>query len=66
LENAGVQTLIHYPVPAHLSGAYKYLGIRKGALPLCEALSHELLSLPIGAQMAEAQTEAVISAVGNA
>jgi dTDP-4-amino-4,6-dideoxygalactose transaminase len=60
LENAGVQTLIHYPVPPHLSGAYKQLGIPSGALPICERLSKELLSLPIGPQMDEAEVAHVV------
>jgi dTDP-4-amino-4,6-dideoxygalactose transaminase len=63
LENAGVQTLIHYPVPAHLSGAYKQLGIPSGALPICERLSKEVLSLPIGPQLDSGQVKAVMSAL---
>lgn len=51
LAQAGIQTLIHYPVPAHLSGAYRYLGIGASSLPLCEKLSAEVLSLPIGPQL---------------
>lgn len=63
LEAAGVQTLIHYPVPAHLSGAYGYLGLKKGALPVCETISSEVLSLPIGPQIEPAQAREVVNAV---
>ena len=63
LESAGVQTLIHYPVPAHLSGAYKYLGIPAGKLPLCEQLSTEVLSLPIGPQLGSGPAQRVMDAV---
>jgi hypothetical protein len=63
LEDSGVQTLIHYPVPAHLSGAYKYLGMSKGTLPLCEALSNELLSFPIGPQMKEVEADYIVKSV---
>jgi dTDP-4-amino-4,6-dideoxygalactose transaminase len=60
LEESGVQTLIHYPVPAHLSGAYRYLGTSKGTLALCEALSNELLSIPIGPQMSEIEADYIV------
>ena len=59
----GIQTLIHYPVPAHRSGAYAYLGIPASSLPLCERLSAEVLSLPISPQMTEADSLGVIDAV---
>jgi dTDP-4-amino-4,6-dideoxygalactose transaminase len=55
-----LQSLIHYPVPAHLSGAYRYRGMSKGARPLCEALSNELLSFPIGPQMKEVEADYIV------
>jgi dTDP-4-amino-4,6-dideoxygalactose transaminase len=48
LARAGVETLIHYPVPPHLQEAYSGLGYRPGSLPLAERLAREVLSLPIG------------------
>ena len=48
LRTAGIDTLIHYPKPPHLQGAYAKLGFDKGAFPLAEALASEVLSLPIG------------------
>jgi dTDP-4-amino-4,6-dideoxygalactose transaminase len=45
---AGVDTLIHYPVPPHLSGAYSDAGFRKGEFPIAEELAASVLSLPIG------------------
>lgn len=48
LKNHGVDTLIHYPVPPHLSGAYEDLGIPKGAFPLAEKIASSELSLPMG------------------
>jgi dTDP-3-amino-3,4,6-trideoxy-alpha-D-glucose transaminase len=65
LENAGVQTLIHYPVPAHRSGAYNNLGIPAGSLPLCEKLSAEVLSLPISPQITKAEAVSVIEALNG-
>lgn len=47
LEENGVLTMIHYPVPPHLSEAYKYLEGKKGDLPITERYADEVLSLPL-------------------
>ncbi|MGH7934178.1 MAG: DegT/DnrJ/EryC1/StrS family aminotransferase [Candidatus Binataceae bacterium] len=62
LRAAGVETLIHYPVPPHLSEAYSPLGLA-GRLPISERLAAEALSLPIGPHMGPNQVAQVISAV---
>lgn len=43
----GIGTLIHYPIPPHLSEAYKYLGHQKGDFPIAEQFAQEVLSLPM-------------------
>jgi len=48
LKSKGVDTLIHYPVPPHLSRAYTDLSGSKGAFPIAEAIASSELSLPIG------------------
>lgn len=48
LHKNGVGTLIHYPVPPHLSQAYQGLGFRKGDFPITEKLAETVLSIPIG------------------
>jgi dTDP-4-amino-4,6-dideoxygalactose transaminase len=63
LAEQGVQTLIFYPVPPHLSGAYAHLGMPEGAYPLAEELARTTLGLPIGPQMTEEEQERVIAAV---
>ena len=47
LTDRGIGTLIHYPVPPHLSEAYRYLGICKGTLPITEKYADTVLSLPL-------------------
>jgi dTDP-4-amino-4,6-dideoxygalactose transaminase len=47
LGEAGVDTIIHYPIPPHLSGAYA-AGFHGTRLPIAERLADEVLSLPIG------------------
>lgn len=63
LGERGIGTGRHYPVPAHLTRAYEWLGLRRGEFPVSERLSDELLSLPIFPGMTEAQQDAVIAAV---
>ena len=48
LQKNGVGTLIHYPVPPHLSQAYRQLGLRKGDFPITEKIAETVLSIPIG------------------
>jgi dTDP-4-amino-4,6-dideoxygalactose transaminase len=48
LTQQGIGTLIHYPVPPHLSDAYKDLGYGAGKFPLTESLAQTVLSVPIG------------------
>lgn len=48
LSRHGVGTLIHYPVPPHLSQAYQELGFKNGDFPITEKLADTVLSIPIG------------------
>ena len=52
LNEAGVGTLIHYPVPPHLQAAYAEMGFGVGAFPVAERMAGEVVSLPMGGQMA--------------
>ena len=61
----GIGTNKHYPTPIHLQGAYRELGIPKGALPLAEEISATELSLPMYYGMTEEQVQAVIDAVNS-
>src|SRR5688500_4578282 len=48
LASAGIETLIHYPIPPHRQSAYAALGWRDGQFPISERIHSEVLSLPIG------------------
>lgn len=48
LKNSGISTLIHYPIPPHMSPAYLNLGWEKSSFPIANRLSREVLSLPMG------------------
>ncbi len=57
LEEEGIGTLVHYPIPPHRSGAY--CADRAYHLPISEALSREVLSLPIGPHLSAEQVDKV-------
>ena len=65
LAEAGIGTLIHYPVPPHRSGAYAnpQSAIRHSQLPIAEQLAAQVLSLPIGPHLVQQQVEQVVVAV---
>jgi dTDP-4-amino-4,6-dideoxygalactose transaminase len=62
LSEAGVDTIIHYPIPSHLTGAYA-AGFAEGGLPVAERLADEVLSLPMGPHLAPEDAERVTVAV---
>ena len=62
LGSSNVHTLIHYPTPPHLQGAYRELGWELGHFPIAERIHNEVLSLPIGPQLNADQVQAVINA----
>lgn len=65
LKKQGIQTQIHYPIPPHLSEAYKHLGLRKGDFPLTERLAESVLSLPLYNGMAGENIERVVGALNG-
>ena len=60
LNNAGVSTLIHYPLPPHQQQAYHEWNQR--SYPITEAIHREVLSLPISPVMSDEQVSGVIDA----
>jgi dTDP-4-amino-4,6-dideoxygalactose transaminase len=47
LNETGIGAGIHYPIPIHLTRAYRHLGLGKGAFPVAEAAADRILSLPL-------------------
>ncbi len=63
LTEKGIQTLIHYPIPAHLQKAYQYLGYKPGDLPVTERVTSRILSLPMFPELTNEQVDQVIEAI---
>ena len=61
LNNAGIGTMIHYPIPPHLQEAYSFLKFKKGDFPISEKIHNEVLSLPMFPGMTNEQVERVIA-----
>jgi dTDP-4-amino-4,6-dideoxygalactose transaminase len=59
----GIQSAIHYAIPAHLQPAYVNLGYGKGGFPRSEAAAEHVLSLPVYPELTPQAIEAVGKAV---
>ena len=57
LEERGIQTLIHYPIPPHKQAAYK--SMQNLYLPIAEGMSQEILSLPMGPHLTVEMVEEI-------
>ena len=63
LEDCGIGTNKHYPIPMHLQECYRDLGFKRGDFPIAEAISATELSLPMYYGMTEVEIEHVIDAI---
>jgi dTDP-4-amino-4,6-dideoxygalactose transaminase len=66
LEQAGIGSGVHYPVPVHLQPAYSgRVAVSRGGLGVTEALAREVLSLPMHPFLVPEQVQRVIEVVGD-
>ncbi len=63
LNENGIGTNKHYPIPIHLQGAYSELGIPEGTLPIAEKISTTELSIPMYYGMTEEEIDYVIEKI---
>lgn len=63
LKARGIATAIYYPLPLHLQPCFAHLGYRPGSLPVSEAASESVISLPVYPELTAAQQDAVIDAI---
>jgi dTDP-4-amino-4,6-dideoxygalactose transaminase len=66
LQSEGIQTGVHYAIPAHMQPAYADLGYAHGAFPHSERASQQVLSLPLYPELSEDAINQVASAVEKA
>jgi dTDP-4-amino-4,6-dideoxygalactose transaminase len=65
LEENKIGTVIHYPIPPHLSEAYKYLGYKAGDYPITEDYANTVVSLPLYNGMTKEEIEYVIKKINE-
>jgi dTDP-4-amino-4,6-dideoxygalactose transaminase len=63
LEQQGIGTLIHYPIPPHHQAAYANLPLQSGDFPISEAIHQQELSLPIGPHLSLEDANRVVVAI---
>ena len=63
LDQTGIGTGIHYPIPLHLQKPYRSLGYIEGDFPVAEKAACEILSLPMYPQLQWDQQRRIASAV---
>lgn len=63
LNKQEIGTIIHYPIPPHLSEAYQYLNISEGSLPITEHYARTVLSIPLYNGMSDEEQSYVIEAI---
>lgn len=65
LNDNGIKTNKHYPIPMHMQECYKDLGIKEGELPIAEEISSTELSIPMYYGMTEEEIQYVIDTLNN-
>lgn len=63
LKESGIQCLIHYPIPPHLSKAYEEMGYQVGDFPIAEKIARNILSLPLWPHMTQQEINKVIETI---
>jgi dTDP-4-amino-4,6-dideoxygalactose transaminase len=63
LQQNGIGTLIHYPIPPHLQAAYQHLGYQQGDFPIAEKMADTCLSLPIFPGLTQQQVTYIASII---
>ena len=63
LQDAGIETIVHYPVAPHMQAAYASLAFAPADFPIARAMHNEVLSLPCGPHLTTEQQDRVISAL---
>ena len=65
LDTRGISCGIHYPVPVHLTDAYKFLGYKKGDFPVAEQCAEQFVSLPMYPELTRDQIKYVVDSIAE-
>lgn len=65
LQENGVGTNIHYPIPMHLQQAFAYMNLPKGSFPIAEEIARTELSLPLYIGMTDEEIKYVVDLINK-
>ncbi len=65
LNDLGIETNKHYPIPIHLQEGFRDLGYQQGSLPIAEKISQTELSIPLYYGMKDDEVDYVIRAINH-
>ncbi len=63
LSQLGIESHIHYPHPVHTVAAFSFLKLKKGAFPVAEKLSEQIVSLPFHQYLKNSEIEYIVDAI---
>ena len=63
LNERGIPTAVHYPIPLHVQSAFTYLGLKEGDFPISECVASEIMSLPMSPYLSESDQNRVVEAL---
>lgn len=63
LKKQGIGHKIYYPLALHQQPCFAHLGYKSGSLPVTEAATAQVISLPIYPELTEAQQDQVVAAI---
>jgi len=66
LNEAGIPTAVHYPIPLNLQPAFAHINKSEGSFPVAEELAKKVMSLPMSAVLSGAEQDRVVEALAHA
>ncbi|CUV64980.1 UDP-2-acetamido-2-deoxy-3-oxo-D-glucuronate aminotransferase [Sulfurovum sp. enrichment culture clone C5] len=63
LQNLGIPTAVHYPLPLHLQECFSYLGYKNEDFPISEAVANEIMSLPMNPYLSDEEIEHIVKSL---
>jgi UDP-2-acetamido-2-deoxy-ribo-hexuluronate aminotransferase len=63
LNDAGIPTAVHYPIPLHLQEAFEYLDYKEGDFPVSESVSKSIMSLPMSPFLTREQQDKIVATI---
>ncbi|WP_419233771.1 DegT/DnrJ/EryC1/StrS family aminotransferase [Aliarcobacter cryaerophilus] len=63
LQNLGIPTAVHYPMPLHVQECFKYLNLKEGDFPISEKVSKEIMSLPMNPYVSDEEIEFIVGRI---